>query len=117
MVLAKLSALVLEASKQRGLIEAAASYIKDSVDCFEEALVFGSGSRGEMTAYSDLDILVIVTSKDLCRRARQQLAGLSAAINWPVDLVVTDRQKFEERALIGGLFSIVKDEGICIARQ
>lgn len=111
MVLAKLTASHLDKSRQKEILGAAASFIKNTGISYEEVLVFGSAARKEMTAYSDLDLLVIVSESSKCPEVYRALVGLSTAIQWPVDLVVSDRKSYKERSNLGGLFAIVKIEG------
>jgi predicted nucleotidyltransferase len=70
-------------------------------DC---VILFGSAATGEMTADSDLDLLVIEPQVSNARQESLRLRTALKNVPWPVDVIVMSRQRFEEtKDVIGGL--------------
>jgi predicted nucleotidyltransferase len=63
----------------------------------ERIYLFGSRARGDSSADSDYDILVVVSQSQLPRYARAQIAyqGL-IGVGVPLDVIVLTREEFEE---------------------
>ena len=70
-------------------------------DC---VILFGSAASGNMTADSDLDLLVV---EEQVANTRQESIRLRAALEdvpWPIDVIVMSREWFEEtKDVIGGI--------------
>ena len=70
----------------------------------ERIILFGSAATGQMTADSDLDLLVVepepANTRDRSVRIRRALGD----VRYPVDLIVMSSARFEEtKNLIGGI--------------
>ena len=70
----------------------------------ERIILFGSSATGEMTADSDIDLLILepnpVDSRDEVHRIRQALRGLG----FPFDIIVMPTERYEEsKNVIGGI--------------
>lgn len=75
-------------------------------------LLFGSMSRDEMTAASDIDLAVIVDAEVALRELKSQLRHLKIQhIKWPTDLFVCDGDWYESRKKIGGICVSIAQEG------
>ncbi len=93
-LISNLHRLILELAKSRHII------------------LFGSAARREMTTASDLDVVVIVDRQDQVKATQRALNQLSRLISWPVDCLVIDQDLFEKRSQLGGLYAVVKEEGV-----
>lgn len=79
-----------------------------------KVLLFGSAARREMTSASDLDIIVIVESSGEVKPTQKALSQLSRLLEWPVDVLVIDREQFKRRSALGGVYAVANDEGIVL---
>src|SRR5438270_11647499 len=61
-----------------------------------EIIVFGSHARGDATASSDLDLLVIEPQVTARRAEMARLADVLRPLRIPVDVLVVSRQNFDE---------------------
>lgn len=67
-------------------------------------ILFGSAATGEMTADSDLDLLVIESQVSNTRRESIRLRATLEDIPFPIDVIVMSRQWFDDtKAVIGGI--------------
>lgn len=65
----------------------------------ERVYVFGSQSRGDTTADSDIDLLVVVAEADQSAHRLAQAAYRAAAPqSLPLDILVMSREEFERRS-------------------
>jgi predicted nucleotidyltransferase len=111
LMLAKLTAKNLSKSDQLALIERAKNLILKKV-VPQKIILFGSASRMEMTNFSDLDfVLVFATPKETLDSKKSGVFQISSELNWPVDLLLIDEVAFQSRALQGGVFQIINEEG------
>jgi predicted nucleotidyltransferase len=70
----------------------------------DRIILFGSAAAGEMTADSDLDLLVIEAEVPNAREESLRLRMALEDVPWPVDVIVMSRQRFEEtKDVIGGI--------------
>lgn len=70
----------------------------------ERVILFGSAARGEMTADSDIDLLVLSSSEIDSRAEAVRIRTALAGLPFPFDVVVMSRDRFEEtRETIGGV--------------
>lgn len=85
-----------------------------------EIILFGSQSNGTATADSDIDLCIITKDDkerklDKIRRIRKKI---SSFITMPVDILVYDKEEFEERAMLNSTFEFkLKNEGIKVYEQ
>lgn len=79
-----------------------------------QVILFGSAARREMTTASDLDIVVIVESADEVKSTERALNQLSRILDWPVDVLVIDGDRFQQQASLGGVYAVARDEGIIL---
>jgi predicted nucleotidyltransferase len=114
MVLARMTAVCLSQAETDQIIQKAVDWLRIKIQP-KSIWLFGSASRYQLTQYSDLDIAVIFESDEELKKARSGgIFQLSQAIQWPVDLILITQTRFIERANIGGVCEIIKDEGICL---
>lgn len=80
----------------------------------EEVWLFGSQARGDATADSDIDLLVLMEDSDLPPYKRAILAGsLVSNIRFPKDIVVLTRREWQKQVpVVNTLPFIVQKEGI-----
>ncbi len=75
--------------------------------------LFGSAARQEMTEKSDLDLVVIIPDtwsiKDFSEKLRKD-GPLSP--QWPLDLVVLNQSRYQQRKNFGGVCVSIASEGI-----
>ncbi len=70
----------------------------------DRVILFGSGATGTMTADSDLDLLVVEPEVADSRQESLRLRAALAGIPLPIDVVVMNRERFEEtKNVIGGI--------------
>ncbi len=70
----------------------------------DRVVLFGSAATGNMTADSDLDLLVVEAQVSDTRRESIRLRAGLESVPLPVDVVVMSRQWFEEtKDVIGGI--------------
>ena len=85
----------------------------------EKIILFGSRVRGESKEDSDWDLL-IVTKKRLDKRVKDRFVlEVRREIVWrldePVDIIVTDRRKYEEyEHVYGSVIGQAANEGVTI---
>ena len=77
----------------------------------EAIYLFGSAARGELTTASDLDVAIILPSQDAIRNARKKLCGVSAALDWSLDVLYYTPELLESGAEAGGVCEIIVGEG------
>ncbi len=76
----------------------------------EAVYVFGSFATKQMSEASDLDIAVIVADGVDTNHFRKSIARPLST--WPLDLIIVNRSRFEERKDYGGVLFEVHVEGI-----
>ncbi|MEZ4749316.1 MAG: nucleotidyltransferase domain-containing protein [Bdellovibrionota bacterium] len=82
------------------------------LDGLEEAILFGSAARGEMTEASDLDIVLIFSRpSEAAHAARTVHQKRKASAEWPTDLLCVDRAAYTEKSAIGGVYLIAREDG------
>lgn len=114
MVLARMTAKYQSRLFTDQLIQNAVDWLRSKYSP-QAIWLFGSGSRYELTEFSDLDIAVIFASEEELKTARSEgIFQLSQSIHWPVDLLLMTQKHFLHKAGIGGVCEIIKDEGICL---
>lgn len=70
----------------------------------DQVILFGSAATGEMTADSDIDLLVIEPQVSDTRQEALRLRDALEDIPWPIDVIVMSRRRFEEtKEVIGGV--------------
>jgi len=70
-------------------------------DC---VILFGSAARGDMTADSDLDLLVVERQVANTRQESLRLRAALENVPFPIDVIVMRRERFEEtKDVIGGI--------------
>jgi predicted nucleotidyltransferase len=79
----------------------------------ERVYVYGSQARGEATADSDVDLMLVVGASELPPHQRDQEARRVLGLHWlPLDVVVWTREEFEARvAARASLPATVEREG------
>jgi predicted nucleotidyltransferase len=68
----------------------------------DRVILFGSAATGDMTADSDLDLLVIEPEVANTRQESVRLRMALEDVPWPVDVIVMSRQRFEETKDVAG---------------
>lgn len=67
-------------------------------------ILFGSAAAGQMTADSDLDLLVVEPQVADTRQEGLRLRAALTEVPLPIDIIVMSRQRFEEtKNVIGGI--------------
>jgi predicted nucleotidyltransferase len=67
-------------------------------------ILFGSAVTGEMTADSDLDLLVVERQVANTRQESIRLRAALEDVPLPIDLIIVSRERFEEtKDVIGGM--------------
>jgi len=70
----------------------------------DRVILFGSAATESMTADSDLDLLVIEEQVVNIREESFRLHAALAGLHLPIDLIVMNRERFEEtKNVIGGI--------------
>ena len=70
----------------------------------DRIILFGSAARGQMTADSDIDLLVLESSPDEPRQESVRLRNALRGLGYPFDVMVMATERFEEtKEIIGGL--------------
>jgi len=70
----------------------------------DQVILFGSAATGEMTADSDIDLLVVESQVSNTRRESTRLRAALEDVPFPIDVIVMSRQRFDEtKDVIGGL--------------
>jgi predicted nucleotidyltransferase len=70
----------------------------------DRVILFGSAATGEMTADSDLDLLVIEPQVSNTRHESIRLRAGLEDVPLPIDVIVMSRERFEEtKNIIGGI--------------
>jgi len=70
----------------------------------DRVILFGSAATGEMTADSDLDLLVVESQVSNTRQESIRLRAALEDVPYPVDVVVMSRQWFDDtKDVIGGI--------------
>ena len=70
----------------------------------DQVILFGSAVTGEMTADSDLDLLVVEPQVSDTRRESTRLRAALEGVPFPIDVIVMSRMRFEEtKNVIGGI--------------
>ena len=98
-----------------GLAEAADS-IRSRFDV-DKILVFGSWATGEASEESDIDLCILLNSRDerLLSITRSIRLELFHRLNRSVDLIVYDKKTFQERREAGGaLETAIAREGVAV---
>jgi len=73
--------------------------------------LFGSALGENFDDFSDLDFLLVFQTKEQAVRSRQLLYRQSHAFSHPVDFICVDNETFEQKAEIGGVYLIAKQDG------
>ena len=67
-------------------------------------ILFGSAATGDMTADSDLDLLVAERQVANTRHESVRLRAALEDVPWPIDVIVMSREWFEDtKNVIGGI--------------
>src|ERR1017187_2689300 len=70
----------------------------------DRVILFGSAATGEMTADSDIDLLVIEPTAENTRSESVRIRRALGDIGYPVDVIVMATERFEEtKGVIGGV--------------
>ena len=70
----------------------------------ERIIVFGSAAAGQMTADSDIDLLVVAPSVSNARTESVRIGDALRGLGFPFDVIVMARERFEEtKDVIGGI--------------
>ena len=70
----------------------------------ERIILFGSAARDEMTADSDLDLLILEKSPENTRKESILLRKALRGMGYPFDIIVMSTQRFEEtKDIFGGI--------------
>lgn len=88
------------------------------MDGLQEALLFGSAARAEMSEASDIDVVLIFDSEELAKSS-SKLVHLKRkkSLEWPTDIICVHRATFEERSRLGGVFMIAREDGKVVYRR
>lgn len=67
-------------------------------------ILFGSAATGNMHADSDIDLLVIEPHNSDCRKERRKIRESLLGLEYPFDIVVMEKTRFEEyKDVIGNI--------------
>ncbi len=78
----------------------------------ERIIVFGSAATGQMTADSDIDVLVVAPSVENARAESVRIGDALRGLGFPFDVIVMARERFEEtKNVIGGIAYPASREG------
>ena len=80
----------------------------------ETIYLIGSAARGEFTAYSDLDFVIVYPSERELARARESLHLARPHRNVAVDFISLDRRRFDEMSDVGGIAHEAKHQGVIL---
>jgi len=70
----------------------------------DRILLFGSAATGEMTADSDIDLLILESAVANPRKESVRLRSALRGLGFPFDVIVMRTERFEEsKDVIGGL--------------
>ncbi len=70
----------------------------------DRVILFGSAATGEMTADSDLDLLVVERQVTNTRQESIRLRAALEDVPYPIDVIVMSRQWFDDtKNVIGGI--------------
>ena len=61
----------------------------------KKVILFGSASRGQMSAHSDFDLLVVVENNVACRRTAQQIYLDLVGVGFAADILVVHEEDVE----------------------
>ena len=103
MVLAKINAIPLPKEEVENLVARLLAEILRRLEPLE-IILFGSAARGQMTAYSDLDVVIVIDEAHDIKPTIRKLGGVSAVLHWPVDLLVVDKRQYDVKKDLGGVF-------------
>jgi predicted nucleotidyltransferase len=73
--------------------------------------LIGSAVRDEFTEYSDLDFVIVVDDAQSVRASRGRIHRNRPCREVPVDFMVIDQARFDERADVGGIAFEAKHHG------
>jgi predicted nucleotidyltransferase len=78
----------------------------------ERIIVFGSAATGQMTADSDIDVLVVAPSVENARTESVRIGDALRGLGFPFDVIVMARERFEEtKNVVGGIAYPASREG------
>jgi predicted nucleotidyltransferase len=70
----------------------------------DKIILFGSGASGQMTADSDIDLLIVTADPGDRRKESVRLRRLLSGLGYPFDVIVISTEWFEEsKGVIGGI--------------
>jgi predicted nucleotidyltransferase len=78
-----------------------------------QVYLFGSLAKNNdtFTNQSDIDIYIILNSFSEIKSAKKSFYSNFSSSTYPIDIVWSDKDRFEKMGQIGGIDFIVKDEG------
>jgi predicted nucleotidyltransferase len=74
-------------------------------------ILFGSAARYELTPSSDLDVVVVFSSKPDLKSAQKQLYAQSGTLPFAVDFLLVDSETYDKKSLVGGALFDARAEG------
>lgn len=74
-------------------------------------LLFGSAANETMTTASDIDILLVLDTKENVALSRKLFPSLRKHSTWPMDLLCIDVETFKQKSQIGGICFVARTEG------
>lgn len=81
----------------------------------DRIILFGSAARGDASAHSDLDLLVVMPVEGSCRAKANEIDLALADRLVPVDLIVVTPEQFErQKDLIGNVIRQAAREGTVV---
>lgn len=84
----------------------------------ERIILFGSAARGELTADSDLDFLVVKSGSFKRRALAQEIYMNLFGMGIPVDIVIATPEEIEQyRGRVGGVIGPALQEGREVYRE
>jgi predicted nucleotidyltransferase len=115
MGLVKLTAKKLSQKEVDSIVTGFLNELKELPEV-EEIILFGSAARGEMSEASDVDFVAIFPAKAGARVGSKQFHKNRKNF-WPVDVLFVDREHFESRSQLGGVFFVAREEGKILFRR
>jgi predicted nucleotidyltransferase len=74
-------------------------------------ILFGSAARHELTASSDIDVVVVFLDVSDIRTSQKLLYAKSGELPFPVDFLVVDKETYDHKSLIGGALFDARHQG------
>lgn len=82
-----------------------------SISSPEMIYIFGSYARGTISGTSDLDLAIIFENQEQLIRQKKIILNSKLFLDYSTDLLFFTRDEFEKKSALGGVCTIIKNEG------